>query len=309
MDIAGLGEEMADALVKSGLVRTITDLYRLTKEQLLTLDRVADKSAQNLLNGIEASKARGLGRLLSALAIYGVGETIAPVLAQHYPTIDKLLAASKEDLARVPNFGPRRAESTYKFFHSPQGEKLVADLRELGVKLTEDVQERTGPAPLEGKTVVVTGTLKNHKRHEIEKKIAELGGKPGSSVSKNTDFVVVGEDAGSKLDKAKALGVKTLTEEEFEKMVADALAAAPAAAGPGPLTGKTVVVTGTLENYDRRGIEALIEKLGGKAGSGVSRNTTFVIAGEDAGSKLARARELGVPVVTEAEFEKMVGRA
>src|SRR5262249_48388110 len=154
------------------------------EEQLLTLDRVATKSAQNLLNGIAASKSRGLGRLLAALAIYGVGESMAPILAQAFPSIDKLLAASKEELAGVPGVGPKRAESIYNFFHSPGGEKLVAELRELGLKLTEDVKKPAAGGPLAGKTVVVTGTLQSYTRGAIEKRIAELGGKPGSSVSK-----------------------------------------------------------------------------------------------------------------------------
>jgi DNA ligase (NAD+) len=310
MDITGLGEEMANALVKSGLVRTITDLYRLTKDQLLTLGGVADKKAQNLLDGIQASKSRGLGRLLSALAIYGVGESMAPILAQHFPSIDKLLAASKEDLAGVPGFGPKRAESIYKFFHSPTGEKLVAELRQLGLKLTEDVKKPAAgaAAPLAGKTIVVTGTLQKYKRHEIEKKIEQLGGKAGSSVSKSTDYLVVGEDAGSKLDKAKALGVPTLTEKEFEKLIEDFRSSAPAGGGDGVLAGKTVVVTGTLQNYTRRQIEDLIEQHGGKAGGSVSKNTTYVVAGEDAGSKLEKAKALGVPVLTEEEFEKLIGK-
>ncbi len=311
MDIAGVGEEMAEALVKSGLVKKVTDLYRLTEEQVLTLERMGKKSAQNLLNGIEASKNRGLGRLLSALSIPNVGESMGPLLARAFSSIEALLSASKEELARVKGFGPVRAESIYKFFHNPAGEELIREFRAAGVKLTEDAPPTTGTAAvLAGKTVVVTGTLVNYKRADIEKLIADLGGKAASSVSKNTDFVVVGTDAGSKLDKARALGVKTLSEEEFDKLVADLKRKAPdvPAAANGPLAGKTVVVTGTLMNYDRRGVEALIEQLGGKAASSVSRNTSFVVAGEDAGRKLEKARELGVQVLDEAAFQKLVGR-
>jgi DNA ligase (NAD+) len=313
MDIAGLGEEMAERLVKSGLVRSVTDLYRLKKEQLVKLERVGDLSAQNLLDGIEASKTRGLGRLLAALNIPNVGERFGPELAKAFPSLDKLLAASKDDLAKVPGFGPKRADSIYNFFHSTDGDKLVADLRALGLKLTEDVAPPPAPgaAPLAGKTVVVTGTLKNYKRHEIEQKIEQLGGKAGSSVSKMTSFVVVGEDAGSKLDKAKELGIKMMTEAEFETMLGAALkaaAAAPAGAAAGTaLVGKTVVVTGTLVNYKRHEIEGLITAYGGKPGSSVSKNTSFVVAGEEAGSKLDKAQELGVPTMTEKEFEKTIG--
>ncbi|MBI1917431.1 MAG: NAD-dependent DNA ligase LigA [Planctomycetes bacterium] len=312
MDIAGLGEEMAERLVKNGLVRTVTDLYRLKKEHLVKLERVGDLSAQNLLDGIQASKSRGLGRLLAALNIPNVGERFGPELAKAFPSLDKLLAASKDDLARVPGFGPKRAESIYNFFHSTEGDKLVADLRELGLKLTEDVTPAPAAAPLLGKTVVVTGTLKNHKRHEIEAKIEQLGGKAGSSVSKNTNFVIVGEDAGSKLDKAKELGIKTMTEDEFEAMVGGllkALAAAPSGTAPAgtALAGKTVVVTGTLVHYKRHEIEDLITAYGGKPGSSVSKNTSFVVVGEDAGSKSVRAQELGIEMISEKEFEKRIG--
>jgi DNA ligase (NAD+) len=219
MDIAGLGEEMAKALVTSGLVRKPTDLYLLTEEKLLTLERVGKKSAQNLLAGIEASKSRGLARLLSALSIYGVAESMAALLAKAFPSIDKLLAASKEQLAGVAGFGPTRAESVYNYFHGLAGEELITSLRAAGVKMTEDVPTNTSPGLLDGKTVVVTGTLVRYKRADIEKRIADLGGKAGSSVSKNTDFVVAGADAGSKLAKATALGIKVLSEDEFEQMI------------------------------------------------------------------------------------------
>ena len=164
MDIAGLGEEMAKALVTSGLVSKVADLYKLNEEKLLTLERTGKKLAQNLLAGIEASKSRGLARLLSALSIYGVAESMAALLAKKFPSIDLLLTATKEQLAGVEGFGSVRAESVFNYFHSPAGEQLVADLRAAGVKLTEDVVARSGPAVLEGKTFVVTGTLINYQR-------------------------------------------------------------------------------------------------------------------------------------------------
>lgn len=319
MDIAGLGEEMARALVASGLVTRVADLYKLTEAKVLTLERTGKKTAQNLLAGIEASKSRGLGRLLSALSIYGVAESMAALLARAYPSIDLLLAASKEQLAQVEGFGPTRAESVYNYFHGSEGEQLVADLRAAGVKLTEDAPATTGAAAvLTGKTIVVTGTLQKYKRHEIEKLITDLGGKAGSSVSKNTHYVVVGTDAGSKLVRAEELKIPILTEAEFDRMLADLKAAVPAgasvaapAAKPappanGPLTGKTVVVTGTLLRHDRKGIEALIEQKGGKAAGHVSKTTSFVVAGPDAGSKLAKAKELGLSVLSEEDFEKLI---
>ncbi|MCI0464911.1 MAG: NAD-dependent DNA ligase LigA [Gemmataceae bacterium] len=317
MDIAGLGRETASLLVDSGLVRGVTDLYKLKKEQLLKLERMGDLSAQNLLDGIEASKSRGLGRLLSALSIPNVGERFGPELAQAIPSMDELLAKSKEDLAKIKGFGPKRAESIHKFFHCPEGKKLVADLKAAGVKLTEDVRAApAGGLPLAGQTIVATGTLQNYSRSAIEKRITDLGGKPASSVSKNTTFVIVGADAGSKLAKAKELGIKMMTEDEFEQLVKRLQAALPpappAAAAPALpqlLAGKTLVVTGTLAKYGRSEIEELIRKMGGLATGSVSKNTHYVVAGEKAGSKLAKAKELGIPVLSEEEFDKLIGKS
>ncbi len=221
MDIEGLGEKMAAQLVKSGLVKSVTDLYRLTREQLLGLERMGKLSAQNLLDGIAASKDRGLARLLAALSIYMVGDQMADLLARQYPSLDALLAASQQDLATVKGFGPERAQSVYQFFHSPDGEKLVADLRSLGLKLTQDAPAPAAPGALvlAGKTIVVTGTLSRYKRQDIEALIKSLGGKPGESVSKKTDLVVAGADAGSKLAKAQSLGVRVVSEDEFDQLI------------------------------------------------------------------------------------------
>ena len=208
MDIEGLGEELAQQLVDSELVTTVTDVYRLSEEELLKLDRMGKKKAQNLLAGIEASKGRGFARLLAALSIYGVGESMAFSLAQAFPSMDTLLAASEEQIASVSGIGPVRAKSIHEFFHNETGGQLVRDLRELGIKLTEEVVAVSSTSGIAGKTVVVTGMLKKYKRNEIEDLIKQLGGKAAGSVSKKTDFVVAGEEAGSKLDKAKELGVQ-----------------------------------------------------------------------------------------------------
>ncbi len=219
MEIDGLGREVAIQLVDSGLVKSVTDLYRLTKAQLLTLEGFADLKAQNLLDGIARSKDRGLARLIAALSIFMVGENMAEALAEAFPSLDALLAASKEQLAKVKGFGPKRAQFVYEYFHSPFGEELVKELKELGLKLTEDVKALAGSS-LAGKTVVVTGTLVKYKRDEIEEVIKQHGGKAGSSVSKKTDLVVAGAEAGSKLAKAKELGIPVISEEDFEKMIA-----------------------------------------------------------------------------------------
>jgi DNA ligase (NAD+) len=349
MDISGLGEEMAAALVDSGLVKGVADLYKLTHKDLRTLEKVGDTSAQNLLDGINASKDRGLGRLLAGLSIPNLGETFGPVLAKALPSIEQILAASKEELSRIEGFGPKRAESVYNYFHSPSGEKLLADLRVAGVKLTEDVKASTQPQIFAGKTIVVTGSLVNYDRKGIETLIAELGGKPGSGVSKNTDILIVGTQASnrassSKEDKARELGIKVLTEDEFETMVnelkqktpapvvapapvvtpapqpvGDSIARAhqivvtsaattttPATSGGSIFKDKVVVVTGEMENYDRKQIAALIEKHGGTVGSSVTKATNLVIAGEDAGAKLEKAKQMGIEVISEQEFEKML---
>jgi DNA ligase (NAD+) len=223
MDVEGLGVKLIEQLVDSGLVNTIPDLYRLTLEQLLGLERMGEKSAQNLLDGLADSKQRGLGRLLAGLAIEHVGDSVADLLAQEFGSMDALKEASIERLDDIKGVGEELAKSIHDYFHSPTGRKTIEELRELGLKLTEDVRPKpaeSSGADLTGKTVVVTGTLKNYQRDEIKELIRKLGGKSASSVSKNTSFVVAGEKAGSKLDDAKALGVEVITEEEFSKRIA-----------------------------------------------------------------------------------------
>jgi DNA ligase (NAD+) len=222
MDVEGLGSVLADQLVDAGLVRSIPDLYRLTLEQLVELERVGKKSAQNLLDGIAASKQRGLTHLLTGLGIRHVGGHVAELLAQEFGDMDSLMNASAERLAQVEGIGQERAESIHKFFQSTAGRKTIEELRSLGLKLTEDARPtpaQVGGADLTGKTFVVTGTLTHFSREEIEGLIKQLGGKATGSVSKKTDYVIAGEKAGSKLDKAKELGVSILTEDEFKALI------------------------------------------------------------------------------------------
>lgn len=218
MDIEGLGEELAKQLIESELVEAIPDIYRLTEAQLLPLERMGKKKAQNLLAGIAASKDRGLQRLLAGLSIYMIGDSTADLLAQEFLSLDALLAAPVERIAQVKGIGPTRAESIHEFFHSPAGEELVTELKELGLKLTEEKRKTPTTSGISGKTFVVTGTLKKYGRKEIEDLIVKLGGKASGSVSKKTDYVIAGEEAGSKLDKARELGVPVITEAEFEKL-------------------------------------------------------------------------------------------
>ena len=220
MDIEGLGDKLVDQLVATGLVKRYGDLYRLTLEQLVELERMGKKSAENLLAGVAASKSRGLARLLNGLSIRHVGQRVAQVLAEHFGSMDALQAASEEQLAEVNEVGEVIAKSVYDFLHSEHGRETIQDLKQLGIDMTSPKRAvPAGGGPLAGKTIVVTGTLAGYTREEIQDKIAALGGRVSSSVSKKTDFVLAGEEAGSKLDKANKLGVKVVSEEEFERLI------------------------------------------------------------------------------------------
>jgi DNA ligase (NAD+) len=220
MDIEGLGTAIIDQLVDSGLVHSIPDVYSLTLDQLVNLERMGKKSAQNLVEGIEASKERGLSRVLTGLGIRHVGEHAAELLADEFHSIDALLEASEDRLSRIAGIGPVLAKSIYQFFSSTPGRKIVEDLRAHGLKLTQDVKAPTpGQADLTGKTFVVTGTLPHYSREEIEGLIKQFGGRATGSVSKKTSYVVAGEKAGSKLEKARELGVPILSEDDFDKLI------------------------------------------------------------------------------------------
>ncbi len=222
MDIDGLGEKIVDQLVDADMVDGFGDLYRLTEDQLLTLESFGKRKAEKLLAGIEASKARGLTRVLAAISIRHVGSRVSMQLAKKFPTIDLLMAASVEDLSNVDEIGSIIAESVYQFLHEDYGQKVFEDLRSVGVKLTEDVAPSVAneaDGVFAGKTLVVTGTLLKFKRDEIEDIITRHGGRAASSVSKNTDFVVAGEKAGSKLEKAQQLGVRVISEDEFQQLL------------------------------------------------------------------------------------------
>ena len=220
MDIEGLGDKLVEQLVSSGLVKSYGDLYRLSGEQLLTLERMGKKSSENLLAGVESSKDRGLARLLNALSIRHVGTTVARVLAESFGTMEALRKASVEELSEINEIGPIIAESVHEFLASEFGRATIDDLAALGV--TMEVPQVAGEErseTLAGKTLVVTGTLVKYTRDEIKELILRNGGKAASSVSSKTDYLVAGERAGSKLAKAEKLGVQVLTEEEFEGLI------------------------------------------------------------------------------------------
>lgn len=220
MDIEGLGESMVGQLVDAGLVQDLTQIYDLTREQLLELERMGEKSATNLLAGIAASKDRPLWRLLFGLGIIHVGATAARKLADRFRTLDALAAASEEDLKSTEDVGDIMAASIRQWFENPKVQELLQKLRSAGLNFGErDEHATTGEGPLKGTTWVLTGTL-SISRDEAAEIIRQAGGTVSSSVSKKTTYLLAGEEAGSKLDKAQKFGVKILTEEEFRKMVA-----------------------------------------------------------------------------------------
>ena len=217
MDIEHLGEAVVDQLVDRGLVRHFAELYALGVAQLADLTRLADKSASNLHAAIQASKARGLARLLFALGIRYVGENIARILATEFGSVDRLMVATEEALAAVHGIGPRIAASVALFFGQDENRRVIAALRQAGVRMEDETS--AGPKPLLGKTFVLTGGLATMTREEAKATIQQLGGRVASTVSKKTHFVVVGTDPGSKADDARRLGVPILEEAAFRTLV------------------------------------------------------------------------------------------
>jgi DNA ligase (NAD+) len=218
MNIEGLGESLAQQLLDSGLVKTLSDLYTLTEEQLLTLERMGKKSAQSVLAEIEKSKQAGLARLLMGLGISFVGERTAELLAQEFGSMEAIQNATQDDLERVQEVGPKVAASVYDFFQNELNRALVARFAELDLKMTAEKKQRT--TQLEGLTFVLTGTFPTLTREEAKERIESAGGKVSGSVSKKTNYVIAGEEAGSKLTKAQELGVPILDEAALLAMLA-----------------------------------------------------------------------------------------
>ena len=217
MDIDGLGDALVSQLADRGMVKNVADLYRLTKDDLLRLERMGDKSAQNVLDEIAASKKLPLERVIYGLGIRFVGERTAQFLAEHFGSLDAIMKASAEELQEVNEVGPRIAESIAEFFGDEHNRQLVNDLRKAGLTLTGQKKEKG--TKLAGKTFVLTGTLERYSRDQAKKMIEDAGGRVSGSVSKKTDYVVAGSDAGSKLDKARELGVTVIGEGDMESLV------------------------------------------------------------------------------------------
>jgi DNA ligase (NAD+) len=222
MDIEGLGDKLVNQLVDQELVSSFGDLYALDLAKLMTLERMGKKSAENLLVGIEQSKNRGLSRVLNAITIRHVGQRVAQILARRFGTMDALMATELETISSTNEIGPIIAKSVFDFMHSSDGIELIEQLKNAGVSLETANEDKVDAAgPLAGKTLVVTGSLSKYSRDEIERLIERLGGRASSSISKKTDFLVAGDAAGSKLEKAKSLGVPILTEDEFVQKFVD----------------------------------------------------------------------------------------
>jgi DNA ligase (NAD+) len=218
MNIDGLGEKIVDQLVDKGIVKDVADLYQLKLDEVANLERMAEKSAQNLLDEIAASKKNPLSRLVYALGILYVGERTGQLLAGHFSSLEDLAKATQEELENVPEVGPKVSTSITDFFSEPANQKLIKKLREAGIRPTTEKREVKSQR-LAGKSFVFTGGLENRSREKAGEQVQQHGGKVSGSVSKKTDYVVVGTDPGSKHDKAKQLGVTILTESEFEKLL------------------------------------------------------------------------------------------
>lgn len=217
MNIDGLGTRHIEQMVDNKLIKNAADLYYLTKEDILKLERMADKSASNIINAIEKTKSTTLPRLIFGLGIRHVGEHIAKVLAEEFGTIEKLAESNQERLLRVKEIGPEITESITRFFAEAKNLEVLDKLKKAGIIYPKTTLPKSGK--FSGKTFVFTGTLAEFSREEAENLVEELGGRASSSVSENTDFVVIGKEPGSKAVKAKELGVKIITEEEFKKLI------------------------------------------------------------------------------------------
>jgi DNA ligase (NAD+) len=217
MNIEHIGPSLVESLLKDGLIKSVADLYFLKREQLENLERMAEKSAANVIDAIQQSKTRGLDRLIHGFGIRFIGKTSSTLLARQYKNLDALRAATLEELLSIHEIGDRMAESIFKFFRNPLTDALIARLREAGVSL--EYQGAEGSDELAGKTFVLTGTLPTWSREEAKELIEKAGGKTTDSVSKKTSFLLAGEAAGSKLEKATKLGVKVISEDDLKKML------------------------------------------------------------------------------------------
>jgi DNA ligase (NAD+) len=221
MNIDGLGDSLVDQLVEKGLVKSVADLYGLTLEQLADLERMGTKSAQRVITNIDASRRQPLPRVLNGLGIPFVGERTAAILADTFGSLDEIASADMDRLQTAEEVGPKVAHSISRFFTEPHNLELIERLRQAGLQFTQERKQRAGGGTLAGKTFVLTGTLPNWSREEAKERIEAAGGKVAGSVSKKTSYVVAGEEAGSKLEKARELEIPVLDEPALRKMLGE----------------------------------------------------------------------------------------
>ncbi len=219
MDIDGLGPSIIEQMLEREMIETAADLYYIKASDIADMDKLGEKSAQNLINSLEKSKTNPLHRLINAFGIRHIGEKAAKVLAKQYKTLDALKSATVEELTQIEDIGATMAESVVEYFASNQNLEFIKKLEEAGVRCIEEATGAESDNRFEGMTFVLTGTLSKHKRSEAAAIIEGMGGKTSSSVSKKTSYVLAGEEAGSKLDKANQLGIKVISEDEFENMI------------------------------------------------------------------------------------------
>jgi DNA ligase (NAD+) len=218
VDVDGLGMKLVEQMIQMNLIHDAADLYFLTKDDLLKMDRMGEKLADNILASIDRSRHPDLPHLINALGIRNVGEHLANVLARHFSTIENIAAAKTSELSSIPEVGPIVAESIQSFFSDEEKSEFLKRLKDGGVVFPVE-QTEDGPKPLYGMTVVITGTLENYSRSQAKKLLENLGARVSSSVSKKTDAVVVGENPGSKYDKAVEFGIKIIDENELMSML------------------------------------------------------------------------------------------
>jgi DNA ligase (NAD+) len=222
MDIEGLGEETVDLLFSKGLIRNIADLYDLKMEQLTPLERMGEKSASNILKSIKESVNIPYPRVLFALGIRHVGETVAKTIARKFGSLDDLMSADVEILTSVREIGPKIALSIVSYFRDAENIEIIGRLKSTGIKLSSDNKEVPAGNALQGKVIVISGTFKSHSRDEYKEIIENNGGKNSSSISGSTSFILAGENMGpSKKEKAEELGIQLMTEEEFLKLISE----------------------------------------------------------------------------------------
>jgi DNA ligase (NAD+) len=221
MNIEGLGPAIIDMLLSKGIIKGIADLYYLHKEKdsLIDMERMGEKSVANLLASIEKSKSNNIDRLIFGFGIRHIGIRAAQLLSENFESLDALMEASLEDIKSIPEFGDKMAESVVVFFNQKQTKDIIEKLKAVGVNILSDGKRKINDSRFDGKTFVLTGTLRGFTRKEAEEIIKNFGGKTSASVSKKTDFVLAGDEAGSKLDKAMALGIPVINEDRFIEMI------------------------------------------------------------------------------------------